>query len=280
MGYVSMIGVIVVSFALTGILYQYFVHQQFSGTDSSMSGLVQSIVSLPPTEKTKMRSVPVIPLNIFQTWHTSELPPKMEACVASMKKDNPEFQHYLYDENQCMEFIRQHFDADVLQAYQTLVPLAYKADLWRYCILYTYGGVYVDVKYKCVNDFKLMTLTDDEYFVLDRYHIVDKLAVYNALIVVKPHNEIMRKCIHTIVDHVQSRHVGKDDLDVTGPTMMIEHFTPNQKKKLKRLFFTDENTIVYKRVLFTKEYPSESSPWRSAMVTNIQVEEKIGLPTN
>ena len=257
MGSVRIIGVTIVTIALVGILYQYFLQQPIAGPQLSVSRLVHSLVSFPtislPTLKTPAE--PVIPLNLFQTWHSSELPPKMAECVASMKQDNPEFQHYLYDEHQCIDFLRQHFDADVLLAYQSLIPLAYKADLWRYCILYTYGGIYVDVKYKCMNDFKFITLTDDEYFVLDRYHIVDKLAVYNALIVVKPYNEIMKKCIRTIVDHVQTRYKGTDDLDVTGPTMMIQHFTPNQKKKLKRLFFTDENTIVFEGINILKMYP-------------------------
>jgi mannosyltransferase OCH1-like enzyme len=32
-----------------------------------------------------------IPLNIFQTWNTKDLPPKMKECVYRLRKQNPEF---------------------------------------------------------------------------------------------------------------------------------------------------------------------------------------------
>ena len=34
-----------------------------------------------------------VPLNIFQTWHTLELPPHMKRNVDILKQNNPEFKH-------------------------------------------------------------------------------------------------------------------------------------------------------------------------------------------
>ena len=99
-----------------------------------------------------------IPLKIFQSWHTLNLPPKMNDNVQLLKLQNPEFTHYLYDDEMCREFIKENFEEDVLNAYDKLIPGSYKCDLWRYCILYKYGGIYLDIKYKCVNDFKLIFL--------------------------------------------------------------------------------------------------------------------------
>ena len=36
-----------------------------------------------------------IPLNIFQTWHSKTMPPKMTICVEKLKLQNPEFNYYL-----------------------------------------------------------------------------------------------------------------------------------------------------------------------------------------
>ena len=33
----------------------------------------------------------IIPLNIFQTWHTLDLPPKMKENVELLRRQNPEF---------------------------------------------------------------------------------------------------------------------------------------------------------------------------------------------
>ena len=55
----------------------------------------------------------------------------------------------------CREFIKNNFDLDILNAYDILKPGAFKADLWRCCILYIYGGIYLDIKYGCFAGFKL-----------------------------------------------------------------------------------------------------------------------------
>ena len=107
----------------------------------------------------------VIPLNIFQTWHTKNLPPLMRNAVNRIKALNPRFKHALYDDVDCREFIKTNFPVNVLNAYDGLIPGAYKADLWRYCILYINGGIYLDIKYNCTNNFKLIALTEKEYFV-------------------------------------------------------------------------------------------------------------------
>ena len=73
---------------------------------------------------------------------------------------NPEFQHYIYDDGMCREFIKKNFNREVLHAYDSLEPDAFKADLWRYAILYINGGVYVDIKYRPANSFKLINIID------------------------------------------------------------------------------------------------------------------------
>mgnify|MGYP001252000578 CR=1 FL=1 len=64
----------------------------------------------------------IIPLNLFQTWYTLDLPPKMRINVELLKKQNPEFTHYLYDDNMCREFIKDNFHKDVLYAFDKLKP--------------------------------------------------------------------------------------------------------------------------------------------------------------
>jgi mannosyltransferase OCH1-like enzyme len=186
-----------------------------------------------------------IPKNIFQTWQDKKLPKKMTECVNSITKCNPEFHHYLYDDAECYEFIKTHYDSDVLYAYDSLIPGAYKADLWRCCVLFKYGGVYLDIKYKCINGFSFENLLDSEYFVKDLYETNNRKAVYNALIVVKPGNAILEKTIKQIVENVRNRYYGTCPLDITGPTMMIKQFTPSEEKHLGRLELVKHNWQLY-----------------------------------
>ena len=84
----------------------------------------------------------IIPLNIFQTWWTKEfLTPSMFESVNTIKTNNPKFNYQLFDDTDCCNFIQKNYGNDVLNAYNTLIPGAYKADLWRYCVLYKLGGI-------------------------------------------------------------------------------------------------------------------------------------------
>jgi mannosyltransferase OCH1-like enzyme len=193
----------------------------------------------------------IIPLNIYQTWHTKKLPKDMNDCVELLKTQNPEFNHYLYDDNQCIQFITDNFDTDVINAYDTLVPGAYKADLWRYCVLYINGGIYLDIKYKGVNGFKLIELTEKEHFVRDR----PENTVYNALLVVLPKNEIMLKCIQQIVDNVKNKFYGKCPLEPTGPKLIGKYFLHSEIINME-LYFKSSNIdkIMYNKMEILNSY--------------------------
>jgi hypothetical protein len=180
----------------------------------------------------------IIPLNLYQTWYTLQLPPNMKTNVESLKAQNPEFKHYLYDDTMCRNFIAENFDADVLYAFDKLKPGAYKADLWRYCILYKQGGIYLDIKYNCVNHFKLIQLTDQEYCVRDRPY-TGIVGIYNALLCFKPNNTILHKCIETIVKFVKYNVTGYTSLHLTGPHLMCTFFTKQEIYNLPLSFNGD-----------------------------------------
>jgi mannosyltransferase OCH1-like enzyme len=237
----------------------------------------------------KMKSA-VIPFNIFQTWCDKKLPPKMRECVDRLKSQNPEFTHHLYDDNDCRNFIKTNFDSDVLESYDTLIPGAYKADLWRYCVLYKYGGIYLDIKYKCENGFKLIELTDKEYFVLDRpymnnnislsdelklinnpnyykniYNSIDsvmwknkEIGLYNAVMVCKPNNPILLDCINEIVFNVNNKSYDFGLLYPTGPGLLGEKYFKHDYSKIKNieLFYSIEGTaILNKKRIIMSHYP-------------------------
>ena len=178
-----------------------------------------------------------IPLNLYTCWHSKDLPPLMQQNYLELVINNPEFKHFLYDENECREFIKDNFDENVLNAYNSLIPCSYKSDLWRFCVLYINGGIYLDIKYKCVNGFKFIALTEKEYFVRDR----PENCVYTALIVTMPKNQIMLDCINKIVENVKNKYYGISSLHPTGPGVLGLYFSKEDINKLQLYF---EETIV------------------------------------
>lgn len=160
----------------------------------------------------------IIPLKIYQTWYSTELPELLQTNVNLLKEQNPEFEFYLYDDNHCREFIQNHFDISVVNAFDKLIPGAYKADLFRYCILYIQGGIYIDIKYVGIHRFKFIALTEKEYFVRDIES--SGSGIYNALMICKPGNEILWKAIQKIVQNVSMKFYGNSSLEPTGPMLL------------------------------------------------------------
>ena len=164
-----------------------------------------------------------IPKVIYQTWHTKKLPINMNKCVEKLKKHNPNYEYHLYDDNDCKDFIQKYFSDDVVAAFNKLKPGAYKADLWRYCILYINGGIYLDIKYQPVNGFSFNHLQPNkEYFVLERPGFWEKnnYGIYNALMICKPNNETLLKCIRQVVENVKNTYYGINALYPTGPGLL------------------------------------------------------------
>jgi len=191
-------------------------------------------------EKSVAADTPFIPLDIYQTWYTLNLPPKMRETVEILKKQNPEFKHYLYDDAMCRNFIERHFSSDVLFAFDMLKPGAYKSDLWRYCILYKKGGIYLDIKFYCANNFKLINLTDKEYYARDRIQY-GRHGIYQAFLACKPNNLILLQCINTIVKNCKNYYYHFSPLAITGPQMM-------------NIFFTDEEIVKFDLELESNGY--------------------------
>lgn len=238
----------------------------------------------------KFETKTVIPLHIYQMWHNKDLPPKMKECVEKLKNDNPEFKHSLYDETQCRIFIEKHFDKEVLNAYDKIIPSAYKCDLWRYCIMYKKGGIYIDIKFQCEPGFKLMELTDREHYVLDRPYadlqcpvedeiklintpkyynsIYDKIdpsywenkqiGIYNAILVCKPGNKFMLECINNCVKNIKNNYYGYNPLYPTGPGLLGNLYFNGDYSKVKdfELFNSLVGTFVLnKKRVIMRHYP-------------------------
>lgn len=198
----------------------------------------------------------IIPRVCYTTWHTKNLPPLMAENYENLKKRNPSICFYLYDEKDCFEFIKKNFDKEVLDAYEKLAPSSYKSDLWRFCVLYIHGGIYIDIKYNTINNFQLDQLCYKEHFVIDRANTdknnwwnKDEQGIYTALIVVSSKNKILRQCIYAIVENVETYYYGKNALYPTGPGLLGKKFfgeikSPHLLNSIE-LFHDENNKIIY-----------------------------------
>lgn len=174
----------------------------------------------------------IIPKKIFQTWHTKDLLPKMRENVEYNKKIHSDFEYFFFDDEDCRIFIKHYFGHSVLAAFDNFIPGAYRADLWRYCVLYIHGGIYMDIKFRPVNGFTLHSLLYNEYFVRDLPNS-GLNGVYNGVMVCKPKNPILLKCIDQIVESVKKLDYGTTFLELSGPHLLMKFFDEESIKKFE-----------------------------------------------
>jgi hypothetical protein len=180
----------------------------------------------------------------------------MKKTIEHNQSLNPEFKFHLYDDDDCFQFIKNNFGADVLNAYIRLKPGAYKADLWRYCVLYVNGGIYMDVKVKLSFSFSLKELVYSEHYVKDIPGPFEKLGIYNAFMVHAPKNALLLKCIDQIVLNVSNKYYGENPLCITGPALFGRLFILDKYDlKLVDIEHTHDGKLAYKNKVFGTMYP-------------------------
>lgn len=100
-----------------------------------------------------MNNYLTIPKTIYLTHYNDKvIPEKVWLKLNSFASD---YVIKYFNDEQCETFIRQYFDSKIVSIFKNLRTGAHKADLFRYCILYKFGGVYLDIKIE-----PFMNLTD------------------------------------------------------------------------------------------------------------------------
>ncbi len=167
-----------------------------------------------------------IPSKIFQTWKTHHMDNQLENLTTLWKVHNPKYEYGLFDNAECDRFIKENFDSNVYSAYVKLLPGALKADLWRYCVLYKYGGVYVDIDTMCMNslnkflkNYEFVTAVD-----LNKTKSEGEHNLFNTFIASIPQHPILKGCIDRITLQVLGNIKPQSALDITGPGVLGREF--------------------------------------------------------
>jgi len=164
-----------------------------------------------------------IPRNIFQTWSTKNISSELKNIAETWITHNPNYAYFLYDDNDCEEFIKKHFNVNVYKAYCRIIPGAFKADLWRYCVLYIYGGVYVDIDTICFGNIDLFLNEDIEFMTpndLNNNNNIGTHNLFNAFIASTPNHPILLDCINRVIFNVENNITPRSNLDFAGPGIL------------------------------------------------------------
>lgn len=183
-----------------------------------------------------------IPRNIFQTWGSKDLSDGFKILTQSWKEKNPNYAYFLFDDDDCEKFIKKNFNENIYNAYCRIIPGAFKADLWRYCVLYIYGGVYVDIDTICLENIDSCLNEDIEFMTpidLNNCPYYGTYNLFNCFIASVPKHPILLNCIERVVYHVENNIVPFSNLDFSGPGLL-------GKSVNKFLDLPEESTFIKK----------------------------------
>ena len=149
--YVKVLAVIITIF----FIFKYLSYYTLQINKETL--LVNSICS---SRKGNITDVNLIPKVIYRTWRKDILPKEFQVVWDNTEINNPEYKQVLYSDKMMIEFMTDNFkskssllNGKILTTFNKINPKygAARADIFRLCILYLYGGIYVDIKSEVLN---------------------------------------------------------------------------------------------------------------------------------
>lgn len=134
------------------------------------------------------------PRTLFLTYKTAGEVPL--AILQRLVELHPDFEIRVYGDVECEAFLQRHWSTKHAQYFRKIPAGPIKSDFWRACVLYTFGGAYIDVDVRLARP-----LTD---FVHADVHLCTSASIVpgrvNPIIcVARPQSPILRRCVELML---------------------------------------------------------------------------------
>jgi mannosyltransferase OCH1-like enzyme len=117
-------------------------------------------------------------------------------------------------------------DPRIPRAFDKVGAYAFKADIFRYYLLYKYGGWYSDINnYFTGNQIKTENL--EFYAFKDIPEHSSETSFQNSILYSKPNNKMLKDVLYHAVENVENSFYGNIPLDVSGPSLLGSHIHKN-----------------------------------------------------
>ena len=88
----------------------------------------------------------LIPRQVFQTWKTEYIDEGHYLNLKSYQEENRDYKFFFFDDDDMDEYmVRAWGHHPISSVFKRTRVGAAKADIWRYCLLYDLGGIYLDI---------------------------------------------------------------------------------------------------------------------------------------
>jgi mannosyltransferase OCH1-like enzyme len=144
-------------------------------------------------------------------------------CSNFLEKED-EVVYKVWSNSEIRTLLKDSFEPEVLEAYDSVVPGSYKADLAKYCLLYKFGGWYVDMNTEIVdvppsfyNEYDLILFTEDFRGSGVPYGVIVGL-MYSK----NTSHQVFKNAIDITVNNIKNKTYGINPLAITSTIVLGE----------------------------------------------------------
>ncbi len=142
-----------------------------------------------------------IPKVIYLTYKTKNIP---SSVIDKFKDVYPDYEIKIYDNNDCIDFLNKEFGQEYVDIFNHIKDGPIKADFWRVCILYKYGGIYFDVDVVPKINIEEILLPETTFLTCSSY----VYNMINPIIIVSTSNHIaLKMCIDTYLEFYRTKKI-------------------------------------------------------------------------
>ena len=187
-----------------------------------------------------------IPKKIYQVWMQGELP---EYVKNNIVDKNTDYEYFFFTEYDCLQYLKTHYKESILTTFLNLKNPAHKCDLFRYCLLYKDGGIYIDA------DLELRITCNDIIKESEYSEMITSIGAHtnkhfgectNGFIFTVPNNTLFIHLINFIMNNPNPVDYGLYVKDLFNKLSPVSLFNP----------YTKDGVCYYlfKEVLLNKKY--------------------------
>jgi len=211
-----------------------------------------------PTLLPKSSEMPAtkIPSQFIQTVNDLTINSNLTILLDHNKTLHPNFDFNFYNNRMIKNIIKNAFPQRVYDAFMMINPVygACISDFARYCLLYLYGGIYMDIKSQVIqpidellnwgNHDDILILSHWDTFPRPQFHrFGSKGELQNWVILCSPRHSVMKLIIDEMVSRIHSKQNGRGKdfvLWLTGPIMMTDVILREKKEYKDEILITDK----------------------------------------
>lgn len=205
------------------------------------------------------------PKIIHQTFKNEKALPNLYIkCRRLIKRTYDEYQYTFYSDKDIQNFMKQYFPSFKSKVFDKLPTTIMQIDVFRYCLLYHFGGVYSDMDYQVLRKYNFSDF--DITLPLCDFEDAENFRLGNCIIASKPNHVFWKTVLDEIennlnvilsswIKHKKDRRKLKEYvLKYTGPVLLTDVY--------KKYFINDPSFNLPERNAFHPDQPKTAKDFK------------------